>query len=53
MTLLSHELWRDRFGGDADIVGSSIVMNGVSTEVVGVMPEGFAFPGGTAAWLPM
>ena len=53
VTVLSYELWRDRFGASPTIVGSTIVMNGVSTEVVGVMPEGFAFPRETSAWLPL
>ncbi len=53
VTILSHALWMDRFGGDPGIVGRSILMNGVSTEVVGVMPEGFAFPRNTVAWLPL
>jgi predicted permease len=53
VTVLSHTLWRDRFGSDPTLIGSSIVMNGVATEVVGVMPEGFEFPSDTRAWLPL
>jgi putative ABC transport system permease protein len=36
--LLGHALWQDRFGGDPGIVGRSIVLDGQSTEVVGVLP---------------
>ncbi|HEY7515611.1 MAG TPA: ABC transporter permease, partial [Vicinamibacteria bacterium] len=36
--LLGHALWQDRFGGDPEIVGRSIVLDGRSTEVVGVLP---------------
>jgi predicted permease len=53
VTILSHRLWEGRFGADPSIIGRSILMNGVSTEVVGVMPEGFEFPADTRAWLPL
>ncbi len=53
VVVLSHALWQERFGADPRIVGRSITMNGVSTEVVGVMPEGFSFPRETMAWLPL
>lgn len=43
-TLLSHGLWRDRFGADPSVVGQTIRLNGVSHEIVGVMPESFTFP---------
>jgi len=36
--VLSHALWQDRFGGDPGVVGRSIVLDGQSTEVVGVLP---------------
>jgi predicted permease len=53
VTILGHDLWVGRFGADPAVVGRSILMNGLATEVVGVMPEGFAFPSDTQAWLPL
>ena len=41
--LLSYSLWTRRFGGDTSIVGRPILLNGVSTKVLGVMPKGFFF----------
>jgi predicted permease len=53
VAMLSYGLWTERFGADPTIVGGSILINGVSTQVVGVMPQGFEFPAGTRAWLPL
>jgi putative ABC transport system permease protein len=42
--LLSHEFWFDHFGHDPAVVGRLIVIGDRTRRVVGVMPEGFAFP---------
>jgi putative ABC transport system permease protein len=42
--LLSHDFWVDRFGGDPTVIGRSIVIGNQERRVIGVMPEGFAFP---------
>ncbi len=36
--LLGHGLWQERFGGDPGVVGRSLVLDGQSTQVVGVLP---------------
>lgn len=51
--LLSHRVWRDRFGADPAIVGKTVRANSRATEVIGVMPEGFAFPFAEDLWLPI
>jgi len=42
--VLSHGLWIRRYGGDPGILGRTINLGGVSMDVIGVMPQGFAFP---------
>jgi predicted permease len=44
VVLLSEELWRRRFGGNAGILGTSIDINGAPQTVVGVIPAGFKLP---------
>lgn len=51
--LLSHDLWRERYGSSPDIVGKTIRANGVQRLVVGVMPEKFAFPIRESMWTPL
>lgn len=54
VTVLSHALWRERFGGAQDIVGRSVSLNGVPHVVVGVMPAHFIFPAReTQLWTPL
>jgi len=43
VAILSHGLWRRRFASDPDILGQSIVMDGRSYTVIGVLPEAFRF----------
>jgi len=44
VALLTHDMWTSRFGSDPSVLGSTIYMDGVATEIVGIMPRGFAFP---------
>ena len=41
--VLSHRLWRDRFGADANVVGRAVQVNGRMYWIVAVMPEPFWF----------
>jgi putative ABC transport system permease protein len=43
VVVISDNLWRTRFGGDRDVVGRSVPINGTPYAIVGVMPPGFRF----------
>jgi predicted permease len=52
--VLSHALWQQRFGSDTSIIGRAIEIEGVSRQVLGVMPADFRFPSPkTQIWLPL
>ncbi len=51
--ILGHQLWRNRYGSDPDIIGHVIRVNGREAAVVGVMPEGFRFPVNEDIWVPL
>ncbi|HEY2471660.1 MAG TPA: ABC transporter permease [Terracidiphilus sp.] len=54
VAVLSHRLWQSRFGSRPDILGKSILLNGQSCTVVGIMPRSFNFPSDdTDVWQPL
>lgn len=52
--ILSESEWRNRYGAASDIIGKTLVVNSAPRQIVGVMPDGFAFPTpATRLWLPV
>lgn len=41
VAVISHSLWQSRFGGDASVVNSDVLINGKQFKVIGVAPAGF------------
>ena len=53
VAVLSHGLWERRYGGERNVVGRRITLDGVAHTIVGIMPESFDFPSSdTELWLP-
>jgi putative ABC transport system permease protein len=44
VAIMAHEIWQDRYGGDPEIVGKTVGLDGNPHTVVGVMPPGFRQP---------
>ncbi|MCI0612872.1 ABC transporter permease [bacterium] len=55
VVILSDGLWKRRFGGDRNVTGKDILINGEKYSVIGVMPPRFEFPMEQTAqiWTPM
>jgi putative ABC transport system permease protein len=53
VVILSHGLWRRRFGGDPGILNKTVSLNGEQNTVIGVMPPGFQFPSKAELWAPL
>jgi putative ABC transport system permease protein len=53
VTVLSYGLWQKRFAGDPSIINKTMVLDGKTYEVVGVMPRNFSFPQSADVWVPM
>ena len=53
VVLISHGLWKRRFGGDPGLVGRDIRVNDEKHAVVGVMPPEFHYFKQTEIWTPL
>jgi putative ABC transport system permease protein len=53
VALISYALWQKHFGGNVDVVAQSLVLDGRSYNIVGVMPAGFDLPGMADVWVPL
>lgn len=56
VVILTDRFWTRRFGGDPNIIGRRIQLDGETVEVVGVMPPGFDHPilwGPIDIWQPL
>lgn len=51
--VLSHDLWRTRFGPDRTVLGRLVKLDTTPYRIVGVMPPGFRFPDYADAWAPL
>ena len=52
--ILSYEFWQKQFGGEQDIIGRKLEVDGPPVEVVGVMSKGFSLPNSKAdIWIPL
>jgi putative ABC transport system permease protein len=54
LVILSHALWRDKFSSDPSVIGHLITLDGISRQIVGIMPASFDFPSPeTQFWIPL
>ena len=53
VVVISYGLWQDRFGGERDVLGKALRLDGVARTVIGVMPRGVDFPGGVRVYVPL
>lgn len=54
VVVLSWNMWRQELGGDPKVLGTRIILDGVPTTVIGVMPRDFYFPSPEyRAWRPL
>lgn len=53
VAVLGYDLWRREFSGNPAIVGERLRLDGQATTIIGVAPQGFAFPDGADVWRPL
>ncbi len=52
VALISHRLWKDRFGSDSSIAGRKVLIDSLPHTVVGVMPAEIQALGTVDVWVP-
>lgn len=53
VALIGYGIWQRDFGGAPNIVGKGVRINGSPATIIGVMPQGFAFPVNEELWIPL
>jgi len=53
VAILLHDLWNRRFGGDRNIIGRTVALNGAPCTIIGVMPPEFDYPRGAEVLTPL
>ncbi len=53
VVVIGHDVWRTRFGADSAVIGRDLRLGSTVHTIVGVMPEGFAFPMNFRFWTPL
>ena len=51
VVVLGHRLWQNRYGGDRNVLGQTIRVNGEPATIVGVMPGMMQFPNNAELWV--
>ena len=53
VVVIGYDVWQSRFASDRAVVGQTVRLGEVFHTVIGVMPEGFAFPVNHRYWIPL
>ena len=53
VAVIGHRFWQERWDSDRQVIGRTVRLEGVATEIVGIMPEGFEFPFNQQVWRPL
>lgn len=53
VVVIGHNVWKNRFAGDSAVIGRTLRLGASQQVVIGVMPDGFAFPINNNIWTPL
>ena len=52
VVILGYGLWQRGFGGDPQVIGKEVIIDGRSCQIIAVMPKGFDYPSPSELWMP-
>ena len=53
VAVIGYDLWTTLFGGDEDVLNSTVRLGSRPATIVGVMPAGFGYPHNQSVWTPL
>jgi putative ABC transport system permease protein len=53
VAIIGYRVWTERYGSEPATIGRTVRLNGEPATIVGVMPEGFAYPVDSQIWRPL
>ncbi len=53
VAVISYEVWQSEYQGNENILTRSIKVDGINTDIIGVMPKDYRFPNMSKVWLPL
>ncbi|HET9417941.1 MAG TPA: ABC transporter permease [Chthoniobacterales bacterium] len=53
VALISEELWKRRFGASHDVIGQSVMLDGVQREIIGVVPSNVQLARKAQVYIPL
>jgi putative ABC transport system permease protein len=53
VVMLGYDVWTLRYAARDDVIGRTVLVNSKPHVVIGVMPQGFAFPFNQKLWVPL
>lgn len=53
VAVISYEIWQSEYQGNENILTRSIKVDGINTDIIGVMPKDYRFPNMSKIWLPL
>ena len=53
VVVIGYDVWRTRFASHPDVLGKTVRLGNTVHTIVGIMPEGFAFPVYHGFWVPL
>ena len=52
VAIIGYTLWKNRYAGNPDVLGTAVRLNGQPATIIGVMPDTMRFPDNTDVWVP-
>ena len=53
VALISERIWKSKFGSSANVLGQQVMVDGISREIIAVLPDDLRYPRLAEIWVPL